>query len=378
MRQLAQLLLTITIAVATACGGGGGDDGDDATVDGPPGGGVDAFGSGPPIEAPAMTWTFVDFPESRCMNDTPTGIGVNLNPDSRDVVIYLEGGGACFNSFTCPSVAHQNGFNASTMASVASQYGSLGLFDRNDQANPFRDWNFVFVPYCTGDIHAGANPAGLGGRVMVGYTNMGHYLQRLSPTFADADNVVLTGSSAGGFGAAYNYDRVAQAFGSRRVYLLDDSGPPLSDTYLSPCLQQLLRDTWALDDTLPPDCTECRQADGGGLVNLATHVATKYPDRRAGLVTSNRDGVIRSFYGFGYPTCSSIAPMPENIFSQGIDELVGTILAPHQNFRGYVLDSGVHVWLFDPLGGTTSAGVTLSAWIEDMLDPASSWASVTP
>ena len=371
------LLVTITIAFAAACGGGGSGD-DDGTIDGPPGGGADAFGSGPPIEAPAMAWTFVDFPESRCMNDTPTGIGVNLNPDSRNVVIYLEGGGACFNSFTCASVAHTNGFNASTMASVASQYGSLGLFDRNDAANPFRDWNYVFVPYCTGDIHAGANLAGLGGRTMTGYTNMGHYLQRLSPTFPDAETVMLTGSSAGGFGAAYNYDRVAQAFGSRRVLLLDDSGPPLSDTYLNPCLQQLLRDTWSLDDTLPADCADCRQPDGGGLVNLATHVAIKYPDRRAGLVTSNRDGVIRTFYGFGYPTCSSIAPMPEAVFNEGIDELVGTILAPYQNFRGFVIEGGVHVWLLDPLGGTTSGGVTLSDWIGDMLDPSSSWATVTP
>jgi hypothetical protein len=371
-----QLLLSFTIVLAAACGGGGSGD-DDGTPDAP-GGGGDAFGSGPPIEAPAMMWTFIDFPESRCMNDTPTGVGVNLNPASRNVVIYLEGGGACFNTFTCAGVAHTNGFNASTMAQVASQYGSLGLFDRNDANNPFRDWNYVFVPYCTGDIHAGANPQGLGGRVMTGFTNMGYYLERLSPTFPAAETVVLTGSSAGGFGAAYNYDRVAQAFGGRRVLLLDDSGPPLSDTYLTPCLQTLIRDTWALDATLPPDCTECQQADGGGLVNLATHVAMKYPDRRAGLITSDKDGVIRTFYGFGYPTCGGATPMPETVFAMGIDELVNTILAPHASFRSFVVDSGAHVWLLDPLGGSTSAGVRLSDWIADMLDPQAAWNNVGP
>jgi hypothetical protein len=369
-----QLLGVITIAFATACGGGGSSE----TADGPPGGGADAFGSGPPITAPAMTWTWVDFPESRCMNDTPTGIGVNLSPDSRRVLIYLEGGGACFNGFTCATVAHQNGFNATTMQQTASQYGSLGVFDRGDADNPFRDWNYVFVPYCSGDIHAGLNEQGMGGRVMVGYRNIGLYLERLSPTFPDAEVVMLTGSSAGGFGAAYNYDRVAQAFGGRRVVLLDDSGPMMSDTYLTPCLQQLVRDAWRLDDTLPADCTDCRQPGGGGLVNLATHLATKYPDRRKGLITSNRDGVIRTFFGFGYPDCTNTTPMPEPTFAAGVDELVTQILAPYDSFRAFVIDSGVHVWLLDPLGGTTSAGTRLADWIETMLDPAASWATVGP
>lgn len=366
-------LVGLLVVLAACGGGGGGNEG----VDGPPGSDVDAFGGGPPIEAPDDAWTWVPFPESRCMNDTATGIGVNWHADSDKLLIYLEGGGACFNLFTCSTVAHQNGFGEADMTATAQDYGSAGVFDREDPANPFRDWNFVFVPYCTGDVHAGDNPDGVGGRTMVGFRNIGLYLDRLSPTFPHAQQVVLAGSSAGGFGAAFNYDRVATAFGARPTFLLDDSGPPMSDTYLTPCLQQTVRDAWNLDATLPADCTACRGADGGGLVNLAGYLADKYPNQRQGLVSSNRDGVIRTFYGFGYPTCTSTAPMPEATFAMGIEDLTG-ILAPHASFKAFIKDSSAHVWLLDPLGATTSGTTTLSSWIGGLLDGGAAWQTVTP
>jgi hypothetical protein len=370
-------LVLVFVLAAAACGGGGGtadDDPVDAFVPL-----TDAFGGGPPIVAPDDTWTWVPFPESRCMNDTPTGIGVNWHSSSTKLLIYMEGGGACFNAITCATVAHQNGFGEALMNQTAQDYGSRGVFNRADDDNPFKDWNYVFVPYCTGDVHAGLNEQGMGGRVMVGYRNVGLYLERLSPTFPTAEQVVLTGSSAGGFGAAFNYDRVAKVFGPQRpVFLLDDSGPPMSDTYMTPCLQTNVRNAWNLDATLPAECTECTGADGGGLVNLATFLGRTYPNQRQGLVTSNRDGTIRTFFGFGYPTCSSVTPMPEDIFAAGVEELT-QITAPYPSFAAFVLDSTVHVWLLDQtLGGTTSGGVKLTDWIRALLDGGSGWVTVRP
>ena len=364
----------ILVVLCAACGGGGDPDPVDAFVPT-----TDAFGGGPPIEAPDDTWTWVAFPESRCMNDTPTGIGVNWHSSSSKLLIYLEGGGACFNAFTCASVAHQNGFGEPQMNQIAQDYGSRGVFNRADDDNPFRDWNYVFVPYCTGDVHAGLNETGLGDRVMVGYRNIGHYLERLSPTFPTAEQVVLTGSSAGGFGAAFNYDRVAKAFGPQRpVFLLDDSGPPMSDTYLTPCLQQTVRDAWNLDATLPAECTECEGPDGGGLVNLATYLGATYPNQRQGLITSNRDGTIRTFFGFGYPNCSNVTPMPEEVFAAGVTELT-QIVAPYPSFAAYVIDETAHVWLLDAtLGGTTSGGVRLTDWLRAFLEGGGDWQTVTP
>jgi hypothetical protein len=362
------------LLVVAACGGsdgGGGDDDDVAGADAGPQ--ADAA-----LVAPAMEWTWIDVPGTQCMNDSATGFGVNLNPDSDKLMIYLEGGGACFNAFTCSGVAHQNGFGQNDFASFSGDYGSVGVFNRDDADNPFKDWNMVFVPYCTGDIFAGANPDGFGGRNQVGYTNMGHYTELLVAGFPHASDVVLTGSSAGGFGASYNYHRVAQAFGDARVTLLDDSGPALGNKYMTPCLQEQVRDIWNLDATLPQDCAECLEE--GGLSKLVPYVADRYPDRNFGLITSTRDGVIRLFLGWGYPNCTNPqVPMPEPAFAEGVAELRDVILAPHDNFRMFTIESGLHVWLLEtPVSSTRVGSVSLTDWIRDMLDDAGGWDHVVP
>ena len=72
--------------------------------------------------------------------------------------------------------------------------------------------------------------------------------QRVSVATTD---VVVTGESGGGFGAAANYDTIASHFPNNDVVVIDDSGPIFTDTYLEPCLQQQWRDVWNIDASLP-------------------------------------------------------------------------------------------------------------------------------
>ena len=340
-------------------------------------------GSPPALGTTPKQWEYVPVAGTHCMNGTPTGIGVNLGTNG-DLVIYLEAGGACFNSETCSHVAHASGWGADQFGVNIGPY-NIGIFDRLDDANPFRDATYVFVPYCTGDVHAGAKPDGTDGRMFVGYANVGLDLDLIVPQAPDLRRVILTGSSAGGFGALLNFDRTQQAFGTTPVYLLDDSGPPLADMFLTPCLQQMFRSSWNLDAVLPAGCSACRQADGGGMMNALGYLADKYPDRRMGIVTSTRDGTIRSFYGYGYPDCVTGAigyPMPEETYNAGITQLRDVALASHPNFRVYSKDSGGHVWLLFGLDTVSpradGSGEHLAKWISDMLDSGSSWNSVAP
>jgi hypothetical protein len=239
----------------------------------------------------------------------------------------------------------------------------------------------VFVPYCTGDIHAGSNPSGFGGRKQVGYVNMGKDLDYIVPKSTQVGRVILTGSSAGGFGALFNFDRTQAAFGATPVTLIDDSGPPMSDTYLTPCLQQQTRTDWDLAAALPSGCSACTQQDGGGLGNAATYVADAHKSDRLALITSTRDGVIRSFLGFGYPDCATGGnPIPETDYATGIAMLRDQTLATHDNFKVWSIDSGLHVWLVGrgALSSEVSHGVTLGDWLTKMLDGDSSWQSVAP
>jgi len=409
--SLALVLLLLAPTPLLGCGGdddaAGVDAGPVAVDSGPPtgdaapppadgGGGTDAGGRtdagppppcmpdptlerGDPIATPAGEWTFVEFPESRCMNGSSTGIGVSLNPDSDSVVIYLEGGGACFDVWTCGSVAHSGGFNAATFASIASGGGNRGIFDRTNASNPVADWNFVFVPYCTGDVHAGNNPMGPSGRMHVGYANVGEYLKRLVPTFEGSGKVLLTGSSAGGFGAAWNYHRTQQAFGCTPVYLLDDAGPPLSDAYMKPCLQGLWRDLWNLNATTPPECTDCIGSDGGGISNYLSFIAQRYPERRLGLLSTMADRTIRGFFGYGYsPSCTTPAGMPSAEFEAGLLELRDEITAPYDNFATYYVEGTAHTFLGRQLSTVDENGTNLGDWIGQMISDDPAWTDVGP
>jgi len=373
--RLLWLALCFLVVGPAGCGsdmgGTGGTSGGGHIGPPPPG------GFGDPIMATDMQWTFVPFATAFCMDNTATGIGVNFNSGSDKVMIYLEGGGACFNTASCSQVAHPNGFGEADLASAVTTFGDLGVFNRRDPANPFKDWNHVFIPYCSGDIFGGNAMSGFGGRVQIGYKNLGEFLKRIVPTFAHASQVALVGSSAGGFGAAVNFDRAQTWFGTIPVTLIDDSGPPMRDMYLTPCLQQETRDIWKIGDSLPADCAACNGPDGGGFANLAPYLGRKYPNNRFALVASKQDAIIRFFYGFGYPTCSSTPmQMDPGVYQMGIEDFKTNVIAPYANFKGYLVQSMQHVWLLDLLDDTTVNGEKLTAWLSALIGNGSGWDTV--
>jgi hypothetical protein len=356
--------------IGSGAGGGEGGAGVACTPEG-------TFG-GEPIEGEAGQWTWVGVPDALCRDGSPTGFGVRLNPASDKLFIYLEGGGACFSTLTCT-------LNPSSYGELAfmgwASGGKGGLFDTENQDNPVRDWNGIYIPYCTGDVHAGnatdIDVPGIGapaGQSFVGYRNIGLYLDRIIPTFPSVTQVLLTGSSAGGVGAAYNYDRVAQAFCPRPVVLVDDAGPPMSDEYLAPCLQKRWRELWGLDGTLPVGCPDCSGADGGGIVNYATYLADRYPDARLGLVSSEEDDVIRLFYGFGENDCGNLdGVLPSSMsgprFREGLANLRDSYLSKSPVWGTYFVPGAAHTFLGG--GGYTATkveDVPLTEWISTMID----------
>jgi hypothetical protein len=59
-----------------------------------------------------------------------------------------------------------------------------------------------------------------------------------------------------------------------------------------------------MNEALPPDCAECKQADGGGLVKLADFLIKKHPNSTIAAVSSMQDEVIRLFFSVGLKNCS--------------------------------------------------------------------------
>ncbi|NUP06231.1 MAG: hypothetical protein HOW73_09250 [Polyangiaceae bacterium] len=245
-----------------------------------------------PIDAPTLEWTYIEVPGTRCMNGDTAGFGISINPDSPNLMIYLEGGGACFND-ACD-------FSAFNIPFVPPPDG---IFNRANEGNPVRDWSMIYVPYCTGDIHGGDNEYELGGQMCQfrGYTNIAKYLEQWVPTFTDANTVLLTGISAGGFGAGLNFAQVADAFGpGHQMVLIDDSGPPLSNEVISPCLETTFREVWGLDKTIIAACGDDCPDPNDFASGVIDHIVNAYPDARFGVFSNTADFVIRTFMGFGW------------------------------------------------------------------------------
>lgn len=261
---------------------------------------VDATASDVPAAQPVVSavneWAWVDVPESRCANGTPTGFGVNRAASSDTVVLFLQGGGACWDALTCLGPVSTSFYVATGYDRLAFQTDALRVamlpMRRLDPTNPFRGMHLVYVPYCTGDVHAGDRVSRYSflGRTAdihhVGYRNLGQFIPRVRATFPGVRRVILMGDSAGGFGAALNMDRVQRAFPDAVVDVLDDSGPPVRP---DPARWSAWRASWNIQ--LPEGCNGCE----GDITAVVRALQARYPQRRFGLISYTHDAIISTF-----------------------------------------------------------------------------------
>lgn len=86
-------------------------------------------------------------------------------------------------------------------------YDPTNSLSQNAAINPFADFNHVYVKYCSGDTHTGTMKTNdLFGFYFAGHLNLEAIVAHLKGTwnFTAADQVLLTGSSAGGIGTFNN------------------------------------------------------------------------------------------------------------------------------------------------------------------------------
>jgi hypothetical protein len=324
--------------------------------------------TGEPLSAPDMTWTWIDFPDTQCRDGSPAGLGVSLNSASDKVMIFLQGGGACFDSLTCGS----NPYNVANQKSA--QTG--GLFARSQADNPVKDWNHIFVPYCTGDVHLGTKADGsitgvAGTQRFVGRLNLEKFLHRIVPTFPNATQVLLTGISAGGFGAAANTEFVQWAFGDIPLTVIDDSGPPMSSEFLPKCLQAKWAETWGFANSVLKDCGADCPDPSDYSIPFTLHIAKKFPGRMGGLIETTADSVITLFYGYGTGNCTGnfLTPMAADDFEAGLLDYRATIQGAEANLGTYFIRGTQHTWLAGGAIYTHMIGGTrMIDWIKNIIE----------
>jgi hypothetical protein len=296
----------------------------------------------------------------------------------------LEGGGACFNETTCVTFKNPSSFGegdfARRAASSLDLFGlNVGIMDRSQAANPVRDWSYVYIPYCTGDVHGGnavASVQGVGTETFAGYTNMQQYLARIVPTFPGATTVLFAGQSAGGFGAELDYALAASAFGATPVIMLDDSGPLMEDPFLAACQQAQVATLWGLGGTAFAGCGTACATPATRFLGLTQDLVSRHPNVTFGLADSLDDGTISKFFGFGYQNCAGYQQLTGAQFSEGLLD-IRTKLAAYPNFGEFLFPGTDHTSIQSAAfytrtaggsdAGADAGGMLMTEWVASLL-----------
>ena len=178
-----------------------------------------------------------------------------------------------------------------------------------------------------------------------------------------------------------NFDQVQQAFGTNvRVTLVDDSGPPMGNSYLAPCLQAHFRDTWGFDNALLANCAACASTvDNDWIEPYFAHIMGMYPDRNFAVISSDGDEVIRGFWGFGQNECRNLNDIfppayPAANYRAGLEDFRDNLAMGLDNVGLYMkTNSTQHTFLGGNIRNVTEDGVTLEDWLKAAIDDDMTW-----
>jgi len=211
--------------------------------------GVDKYlGEFHAVESEFGVWTKHTFDPQYDQTGTPNGpvciAGTEYSVftkegDPNKVLIFLQGGGACWQNF----------YNCNVQADdqAPGEQGPFpGVFDSDNPDNPYADYSVVYMPYCDGSAFGGDNdvddptwqafiegqlglPPGSGPstRFHRGVRNVSAGMDVAADTFPHARRITVMGHSAGGVGVAAFAPFLARfVYGnSVKLTVFNDAGP---------------------------------------------------------------------------------------------------------------------------------------------------------
>ena len=196
--------------------------------------------------APAE-WEAVTAPAD-CMCSDGSGFEYYVKKaDPAKVLLYFEGGGACFDRGTC---GPESDSFSRVLGDPPSARGD-GIFDDTDARNPFAGWSIVYVPYCTGDVHMGNTTTDYGDGVVIqhkGYVNATTATKAAAAAFPDATQVAVVGESAGGVAVPLYAGVIADLLPEASITAIADSSGAYPDI---PGINAVIGAQWGTMNAVP-------------------------------------------------------------------------------------------------------------------------------
>jgi hypothetical protein len=255
-------------------------------------------------------WQKVELPGTVCGNGSQYKFFIRRT-SSPNLLFMFEGGGACWDYDTCSGragvlgAANPNGISNDYMTQFTAKYVSpivngadpgLPLRSRTDLVT--KDWNIVYMPYCTGDVHVGNNTATYVDQTGAnpplvwrhnGYANTVAAANYARTQFPSVQKLMVTGFSAGGAATSSAYYFVRRAINPARGYLLNDSGPIFlapNVNDLSRALHTQIRQSWNLNSVFSQLPGTFDQNNFGSINRM---VAMEFPNDQLAYTGYTRD-----------------------------------------------------------------------------------------
>ena len=253
------------------------------------------------------------------------------------LVIDFQGGGACWNAQSCSrpiSEENENGlYLPKLLPSDVTQATPQGIYDRDNEANPVGDWNHVYIPYCTGDLHIGNATQTYslenGESLEIqhkGAVNAQAALDWTFETFSEPEAVFVTGCSAGAYGAAYWTATIEAQYPDTPIYQLGDCGAGVA----SDAFTQTIASSWNAAATFP-DIT----FDADAVTSTYVNTLEDSDDLQMAQYNSLFDEIQVFFYAFGLgmPVSPELATEWSNMM---LNSMTTIKTAEEEDFVSYI------------------------------------------
>jgi hypothetical protein len=307
-------------------------------------------------------------PRTTCSLGTAYSFFVEVG-DPRKVMVYFQGGGACWDAATCNVRGGRPYFKPAVGEREEPYKG--GVLDQANPENPLRGYTKVYVPYCTGDVHLGARTVAFdvpatardSARKFVvrhnGAANAAAALDWIYAHVPSPQTIFVTGESAGSVPTPVYAAVVSKHYPRARVVQLGDgSGAYLNASGVTtswlglPALRAL--------DVLPR--LDSATLTYPGLYRLAAQSSS----RIAFAEINSADDTTQAF--FLHATDASSPPV-RVLLARNYAELKGAVPA----FRSYTMPGPLHTIIERREFYTTTVdGVSLRDWVDALLNGAPS------
>ncbi len=325
-----------------------------------------------------ITTTFDDASGPRCLRGDPFRAATREG-SSDDLVVFLQGGGACWSQF-CLAVTK-----------APEGVPEVDILNPGMADNPLRNFDVAYAPYCDGSLFSGDadlddDGDGTIDRYHRGLANLSATLNVAAERFPDPPRVVLAGSSGGAYGTVLGAILVRAVYPDAEVVVLADSGTGVARGTSDPTyVQDLLTEQGSIG-FIPEACPDC--LDDGNVTRVIDWWFAQDDNVRVGVFSSWYDAVIGDVF----------LQLPPATFR---DELASATAALHDawpdRYRRFLIDGRMHTTLLgDPtgiigsdlgavelppdafslltdleLGGldtTEQDGLAIATWIEGLVD----------